>query len=402
MGNDSIAQEIKNDSIWKNTNYVKVLFANFLLYFSFMLLMPLLPLYMTDTFGTDKHTIGVILSGYTLTCLIVRIFSGYIVDSYPRKVVLLLCNFIFFVLFAGYIVAGSLTLFAIFRILHGAPFGATTVAASTVAIDVLPSSKRPEGIGYYGLSNNLATAISPMVAIALLNWSNDYILLFWIAMVSSFLGVILEYTIQVPQKAIVSEKNVVSFDRFFLVKGWSQALTMVCFSFSYGVVSTYVAIYSKEEIGMTEGSGTFFLLLSLGLMLSRITGARALSKGFVAKNATEGVCVSIFGYLLFAAVHQEWAFYAAALIIGLGNGHMYPAFQTMFVNLAEHNRRGTANSSLLTSWDVGFGIGVLSGGCIVDAYGYGAAFWMAWIINAIGVALFFIYSKNHFLRNKLR
>ena len=105
MESDSVVRETVNDSIWKNKDYVKVLLSNFLLYFSFMLLMPLLPLYMTDTFGTDKHTIGVILSGYTLTCLIVRIFSGYIVDSYPRKIVLLLCNFIFFVLFAGYIVA---------------------------------------------------------------------------------------------------------------------------------------------------------------------------------------------------------------------------------------------------------------------------------------------------------
>ena len=136
-----------------------------MIFFSFMIVMPLLPLYLRDTFATDKHVIGIVLSGYTLTALLIRPFSGYIVDSFPRKLVLLVSYFLFFFMFAGYIVATSLTLFAILRTVHGAPMGAVTVANSTVAIDVLPSSRRAEGIGYYGLSNNLATAIAPMVGL---------------------------------------------------------------------------------------------------------------------------------------------------------------------------------------------------------------------------------------------
>lgn len=153
--------------LW-NGNYLKIWTGNFLIHFSFTLIVPLLPLYLSETFGANKQTIGLCLAGYTVMALVIRPFSGYVVDNFPRKAVLLLCNFIFFSLFAGYMVAGSLTLFTIFRTLHGAPFGATTVAASTVAIDVLPSERRTEGIGYYGLSNNLATAIGPVVAIYIL------------------------------------------------------------------------------------------------------------------------------------------------------------------------------------------------------------------------------------------
>jgi hypothetical protein len=42
----------------------------------------------------------------------------------------------------------------------------------------------------------------------------------------------------------------------------------------------------------------------------------------------------------------------------------------MFICVAHHNERGTANSSILTSWDLGFGIGILAGGVIAEFFGY--------------------------------
>ena len=128
-----------------------------MLYFSFMVMTPLLPLYLSEVFGATKDETGMVLSGYALTALLVRPFSGFFVDSFPRKLVLLACYGLFALLFGGYLVAGSLLSFCILRTLHGAPMGATTVANSTVAIDVLPSSRRAEGIGYYGLSNRHCT-----------------------------------------------------------------------------------------------------------------------------------------------------------------------------------------------------------------------------------------------------
>ena len=148
------------ERLW-NKNYCKVMTANFTLFFAFYLLTPLLPLYLSETFGATKDMIGLVLSGYTITALLFRPFSGYMVDSFPRKKVLMVCFGAFSIFFAGYLAASTLLLFTIVRTLHGGPFGASTVANSTVAIDVLPSSRRTEGIGYYGLSNNLAMAIAP-------------------------------------------------------------------------------------------------------------------------------------------------------------------------------------------------------------------------------------------------
>jgi predicted MFS family arabinose efflux permease len=389
------------EKLW-NSNYIKVWLANFMIFFSFMLVTPLLPIYLSETFAADKHIIGLVLSGYTLTALLIRPFSGFIVDSYPRKQVLLISFFLMFIFFAGYLVAGSLLLFAIVRTLHGAPFGATTVANSTVAIDVLHPSRRAEGIGYYGLSNNIATAISPSVAIYIYQLTHNFDLIFAISMAVAGIGLIINSTVKLEKRELIKDKKVISLDRFFLLKSWSQSLTMVCFAFSYGILSTYIAIYGKEQLGITSGTGLFFLLMSLGLICSRLIGNRTLSKGKIVENASIGILISLVGYFIFAAVNNSFGYYSAALIIGLGNGHMFPAFQTMYINLAPHTQRGTANSSLLISWDVGVGLGILIGGVVVEYFGYNASFWVSAVVNLLGVVGFIFFARKRYLIDRLR
>ena len=78
------------EKLW-NANYIKVMTTNFLLYFAFYLLTPLLPLYLSETFGATKDVIGIVLSGYTVAALIIRPCSGYVVDGFSRKKVLMVC-----------------------------------------------------------------------------------------------------------------------------------------------------------------------------------------------------------------------------------------------------------------------------------------------------------------------
>ena len=388
------------EKLW-NINYLRVMTANFMIYFAFYILTPLLPLYLSEMFGATKDIIGVVLSGYTVAALLSRPFSGYIVDSFARKKVLVICFFFFFICFAGYIAAGTLLMFAIVRTIHGAPFGSVTVANSTVAIDVLPASRRNEGIGFYGLSNNLAMAFAPSIGIYIYHATQNFALLFWIALGMAALGMWAAASVQLKQKECGNTKNKISLDRFFLTRAWLLAVNIALFGFCFGVLSNYLAIYGKEELGITSGTGTYFMILSMGLMLSRFQGSKALRAGRLTHNAGFGMLFSLAGYVLFVSCHQMVAYYASALLIGLGNGHMYPAFLNMFIDVAHHNERGTANSSILTSWDAGFGIGILAGGIVAEALGYSSAFWMVAGVNATGVILFFIVTRTFFRRRTL-
>jgi len=388
------------EKLW-NSNYCKTMVGNFMLFFSFYILTPLLPIYLDIQFAADKDVMGLVLSGYVVAALLVRPFSGFIVDTFDRKKVLMLCFFTFFILFSGYIGAGTLLLFAIVRTLHGLPFGAVTVANSTMAIDVLPSSRRNEGIGFYGLSNNLAMAFAPSVGIWIYHATGNFQLLFWIALVTALFGFITVSTIKTSPRVPKKEKQPISFDRFFLTRGWLLAVNIMCFSICWGIMSNYVAIYGAEVLDITDGTGLFFMILSAGLFLSRIQGSKALAKGKIIENAALGVILSLVGYTLFASVEQPWAYYLSAAFIGVGNGHMYPAFLNMFIKLARNDQRGTANSSILTAWDLGMGLGIVAGGFLLEYISYSAAFWGAAAMQLAGTIVFYLFSRSFFTSRRL-
>ena len=395
--------------------------ANFTLFFAFYVLTPLLPLYLSEHFGATKDVIGLVLSGYTITALLVRPFSGFVVDSFPRKTVLMLSFGVFAIFFAGYLAASTLLLFTIVRTLHGGPFGALTVSNSTVAIDVLPSSRRTEGIGYYGLSNNLAMAIAPTIGIFIYQLTHSFEFLFWLALIVATIGWLIDSTVVLKPRAAnkasqstTSSQTRLSLDRFFLTRGWLLGLNMVAFGFSFGVLSNYLAIYGKEVMGITGGTGTYFMLCSVGLILSRLQGSKALRAGRVTHNAATGMVISLVGYTLFILMPtlSQWSvfngpwsmiigYYGSALLIGLGNGHMWPAFQNMTINVASNNQRGTANSTILISWDIGMGLGILVGGIVAELISYSAAFWTVVVVNATGVATYFSATRTFFLRRNL-
>lgn len=390
--------EVK-EKLW-NANYIKVMAANFSIYCSFYLIMPLLPLYLSDDFGASKDTIGLVLSGYTLTALLIRPLSGYLVDSFDRKKVLIICLSFYFILFGGYLLASSLILFGIVRTLHGGPYGATTVANNTVAIDVLPSSRRDEGIGLYGISNNIGTAIAPMIGLYLYQTFHNFDLLFCVALVMALIALIIDSTVHVPQKNIVPNKKPLSLDRFFLTRAWLASVNVAIFGICFGVLSSYLAIYGRDVLNLSGGAGVFFLLFAIGLIISRLTGLKNMRNGRILRNIGEGIIISSVGYLLFIGITHPITYYLSAFIIGLGNGHLYPGFQNLMIHMAQHRERGTATSTMLTSWDIGQGIGILCGGMLAEHLGYGAAFWSAAILHLFGLAFFYLFMGKFYEKHK--
>ncbi|MDR0693720.1 MAG: MFS transporter [Prevotellaceae bacterium] len=375
-------------------NYCFILAANFLLYFGFYLLLPVLPFYLAEIFHAGKTAIGMILACYTLAALTIRPFSGFLLDTFARKPLYLFAFFIFTAVFAGYIWAGTLTFFILLRVLHGISFGAVSVAGNTIVIDIMPSSRRGEGLGYYGLANNIAMAVGPMTGLFLHeHYSFDTV--FACALASCLLGFGMALVVRTPLKPPV-KKLPLSLDRFILIKGLPLGVVLVLLSIPYGMTSAYIAVYG-EAIGIMGSTGLFFTLLAVGTAFSRIFAGRQVDKGKVTQVITFGlytVCACFFG-LASCARLMAWnsivgslVFFGLALFFGLGFGSMFPAFNTMFVNLAPHNQRGTATSTYLTSWDVGIGLGLTAGGYIAETYSFQDAYFFGGCLVLLSILLF--------------
>ncbi|MCD8386845.1 MAG: hypothetical protein LUD17_08135 [Bacteroidales bacterium] len=50
---------------------------------------------------------------------------------------------------------------------------------------------------------------------------------------------------------------------------------------------------------------------------------------------------------------------------------------------------------------IGVGIGTLVGGSVAQYFGFHQAFMWAWLVNLLGLAFYFLYSRSHYLRNRL-
>lgn len=383
-------------------SFCAVAAGNFLLFFSFYLLLPILPMYVGETFHADKALTGMVLASYTIMALLVRPVSGFMVDSFPRKKLLIICYTIFMLFFCGYLLAGTLLLFTLIRATHGAAFGLVTVSNSTMAIDIMPAERRGEGIGYYGVSNNLAMAFGPSISLYFYETLHEFTPIFMISVVTSLLGLCCVSLIKSPDKTPQTTNKALSLDRFVLVKGIPEMLPVIFFSFSYGILSTYLAVYGRTEIGITDGTGLFFVIMACGLVLSRLRVGQLLNRGKVWQSILLGMILCLIGFGIFVLFRQPSGFYSAAFVLGLGYGTMCSSLQAMFINLAPHNRRGTANSTYFTAWDLGIGIGVFVGGHIAEVTNYATAYRTGLCVSAVGCLIFYFIIRQHFERNKLR
>lgn len=390
-------------------SFICILAANFLLYFGFWLLVPILPFYLKEIFTCQEATIGSILSCYTLSALCIRPFMGYLYDGFSRKPIYILAYFLFTSIFVGYILAGILSIFIMLRIVHGIAFGTVTVGGNTLVIDITPSSRRGEALGYYGLTNNIAMSIGPMVGLFLHDTHLSYNHIFSVGLASCAAGFLLTLLISPPRKEPV-KRPPLSLDRFILLKGIPASIALLLLSVPYGATTNYIAVYARE-IGLNVPTGFFFTLMAVGMGVSRIFAGKYVDRGYITQTISYGFYLVGTAFLLLSscAILIQYSFegcaflfYLVPFMLGIGFGVMFPAYNTLYVNLAPNNQRGTATSTYLTAWDVGIGLGIFTGGYIAQLYAFQAVYLFGGMLCIASMLFFNGYVAPHFNRNKLR
>lgn len=356
-----------------------------------------LPFYLTERFHANKTITGIILSCYVISALAVRPFSGYMVDTFPRKKLYILSFACFVSLYFGYLLAAALIFVAIVRIIHGIVWAVITTTANTLAIDIMPSSKRGEGIGWYGLTVNLSMAIGPVAGLFLYE-NYPFELIFYATIISGIMGIAAAFFIKAPGKPKSSHRPV-SLDRFIQIKGVPVAITLMLLTVSYGMTISFAAMYGKEL--NISNTGVFFILLSIGIGGSRVFSGRLIDRGWIHKTSFIGMLLLSGSFILFTFARTGLLYFSSALLIGLGYGILIPAFQNMFVNMAPHNQLGTANSMYFTSFDLGIGLGMIAAGRIAAAYNFSYAFGFSALLNLLAVFYHWGISKGSYDKNRL-
>lgn len=376
--------------------------ANFLLNFGLWLLVPILPFYLQENYELNEGAIGFVLACYILSALMMRPFSGYILDAFPRKPLYIVAYVLFTAIFLGYMADVVLLLFILLRIFHGFAFGTVSVGGNTIVIDIMPSERRGEGLGYYGLMNNLAMSTGPMVGL-LLHGIVTYTIIFAISFFACLIGLLLALCIKVPVK-IYKRRPPISLDRFLLLKGLPAGLSLLLLSIPYGATTNYVAMY-VEEMHLHVTSGLYFVFMAIGMGLSRIFSGKIVDKGYITECIHYGFFLVIIAFALLGLCENfmQWdeevtiyVFLTVPLLQGIGFGIMFPAYNTLFINLAPNNQRATATSTYLTSWDVGLGLGMILSGIIAQWINFQAVYIGGTLLSIISMIYFDKHVTPHY------
>ena len=400
-------------------SYIFILAANFLMFFGFWLLIPILPFYLTESFNCPQSVLGAILSCYTVRCLAVRPFSGFLMDRFPRKPIYIFSYFLCTAMLTSYVFAATLTWFIILRAIHGVAFSGVTVGGNTLCVDIMPSSRRGERLGYYGLMNNTAMALGPMTVL-FMHGHFAYNEIFLIAMGVSTVGLVCALSVKtkkkLPKKEVKAVSNaktpscpVVSLDRFILLKGLPVSVSLLLLSIPYGATTNFVAMYATE-INLDVTTGFFFTLMAAGMGFSRIIAGKQVDRGYVTQCIHVGYYPVVAAFLMLGlcrfvvADHETLAtvmFYTVPMLLGIGFGIMFPAMNTLYINLARHDQRATATSTYLTAWDVGIGIGVTLSGVIAQHFTFYMVYLVGSAICVVSLLIFTLKVTPHYYRNKM-
>ena len=347
--------------LW-NRNFIQCCISYFLMNFSFYMLMPTMPVYLVEVLKINPSEVGVALSSYSIGLLCVRPFSGYLVDCFSRKPLYLFAFTVFACMFAGYLFATTVLTIMAVRFIQGGFMGMTSVSGNTIAIDVIPSRRRGEGMGFYGLTINLAMSLAPLVAVAVYDRYGFHPLVL-VGLAIALVGVGSVCLIRYPKREKV-ERPPFSLDRFILVKALPTALAYLLSAIPYGMVVSFVVLYGKEI--NVSNPGYFFIFMAIGVGTARLISGRLVDHGKIHLVSISALVFLTLSFAVFALFHIEIVFFASALAIGIGFGVCVPAIQCLFVNVAPHHMRGTATSTYLTSFDFGVGIGMLAAGFIAS------------------------------------
>lgn len=372
-------------------DFLLIFTANLLVFISFYCLLPTLPLFVTDYLGSDVSAVGYIFGFFALAAVIARPLAGFAVDTTGRKVVLFISLLLLAAAIAIYNIATTVLLLFIIRMFHGLCWGFATTAAGTVATDIVPAARRGEGIGYYGLSNTFAMAAGPALGLVIVSHTSFTVLFTGSSLLAAAaLVCVLAITFKETAAAHTQQPVEIRLTTLFETRVLLYAVITFFIAILYSSIISFVTLLGKELAIANPGS--YFLAYASTLILSRPYAGKALDSSGPKTIMAIGFAALALSFLLLFFASSYVGFILSGLCLGIGFGIVQPTTLALAINRVEPLRRGAANGTIFTAFDLGVGLGSILLGLLSEYAGLATMYLICALLVIIPLVLF--YGQN--------
>ena len=366
---------------------VLIILVNLCVFTNHIMSLSTFPFYIQDLGGSEALS-GACAALFSLVAVLVRPFVGWWLDNGARRAVLIIGLLGLALAPAGYVAVPMLSVALVFRMVHGAALSFSNSTTATVASDVICKPRFAEGMGFFGMATALASAIAPALGLELMGFGFN--VLYGAAALIAILALVLFSFIRSPKPQV--ERRPLSLRALVNRDSLPATLTMLVFMFTFGALENFVAIYASAND--LPSASVFFLIMAVMLLLVRVFLGRLVDEKGEAVFVYTGNAAMIVALLLLAFAPSAATFYLAAALAGYGFGGLEPALQSMAVHTATNETRGSANSTFLCGYDIGYGLGGGVAGVLITAVGYSRTWAIVSLACVASIAIYFFWARH--------
>lgn len=381
-----------SEKLWTK-NFILSGLVNLICVLVFYMLVVVIAGYAVTELGATKAQAGLISGLFIVGTLIGRLIVNQIIDRIGREITL-------WIGLAGVILSTSLYLvnfgadfLLCVRFIHGFTFGMVSTVIGTLIAQIIPISRRAEGIGYYSLSSTLGTAIGPFLGLFLVMHAN-YQWIFISTIVFSFICLFVCLQIKLPplpEKKFSTLGNSKEWliDKMVEVKAIPIGIIVLITATCYSSVLSFISFYGKY-LNLEQAASIFFLVYAFAILSSRpFTGKLMDRKG---ENIVMYPSLIILGVALITLSFATNTFMllGAAALLGLGFGNLQSIAQAIAVKKADLTRMGLATSTFFIALDAGLGFGPFIFGMLLTNISYEQMYLYAGLISVFSVGLYYV------------
>jgi MFS family permease len=362
---------------------------NFTVFLSAFQLLPTAPFYILSL-GGSQAAAGLFLGFLTYASALSAPLTGALGDRFGKRNVLLVCSLAIMVFSLLYAIAPSYQLVLALVLVHGVFWSGLLSNSSSYVIDIVPKSRRAEGMGYSGFASILGVAVAPWIGLWLFD-HGGWRLLCLEAAALNLLMAILAWRLPPDRRhdgppRSLHPANLVEWPVLL------GAVTLFLYSFSYGGITSFVAVYA-EHVGVTPRA-LYFTVMCLTIVVTRPFIGRYADRVGHARLIPPLLGLIVIGVATLMFADRRAIFMLSAVLFGLGFGSAYPIFVAHLMHHVADHRRGATFGALIGAFDTGIGTGSIAIGWLSEHYGFPRAFGFAAVLALLSIPYFLYMEKR--------